>query len=557
MDKPVAQSPLPESAGRPRLQMIGIHKRFGATVALGGVDVAVLPGQVLALVGENGAGKSTLMKVLSGAHRPDEGQMWLDGKPYHPRNPLEARASGVAMIYQELSLARHLSVMENILLGMEPGAGPFMDWRRVRSVAADALAQVGRPDIRPDRLVSSLSIADQQLVEIARAVAVGNRVLVLDEPTSSLTRKDIALLFQLVARLKAQGHSVVYISHFLEEVKEISDVFTVLRDGKSVGAGRTADASTGQMVAMMVGREVADLYPRTHRARGEEVLRVEDLAGPGLPPKPLSASLTLHRGEVLGIAGLVGAGRTEMLRVIFGLDRVRQGTVRVGLLSGGSFNTSSGPVGMLRKWLFALGQGASPALRWAQGIGMVSEDRKVEGLAMSLSIADNLTLSRLEGMGPAGLVLPSRQEAAAARWVKRLAVRCRGPAQPVEALSGGNQQKVAIARLLHHDVDVLLLDEPTRGIDVGSKAEIYRLIDELAKGDPATGRAPRAVLIVSSYLPELLGVCDRIAVMCRGRLGPARPIAETDEHQIMFEATGTGDGQNERPAAMTNNEQRP
>jgi len=556
---PASQSPAALSssaatapADRPRLEMAGIHKRFGATVALGGVDLAVWPGQVLALVGENGAGKSTLMKVLSGAHRPDEGHMWLDGRPYHPRNPLEARGAGVAMIYQELSLARHMTVMENVLLGMEPGAGPFMDWRRVKSIAADALAQVGRPDIRPDRLVSTLSIADQQLVEIARAVAVGNRVLVLDEPTSSLTRKDIALLFQLVARLKAQGHSVVYISHFLEEVKEISDAFTVLRDGKSVGSGRTANVSAGQIVAMMVGREVADLYPRTHRARGEEVLAALDLAGPGSPPRPESASLTLHRGEVLGIAGLVGAGRTEMLRLIFGLDRVRRGHVRVGLLSGGSVSMSSAPQpsGALGGLLSGIGRAASPALRWAQGIGMVSEDRKAEGLALSLSIAQNLTLSRLQGMGPAGLVLPSRQEQAADKWIKRLAVRCQGPAQPVGALSGGNQQKVAIARLLHHDVDVLLLDEPTRGIDVGSKAEIYRLIDELAKGDPATGRRPRAVLIVSSYLPELLGVCDRIAVMCRGRLGAARPVAETNEHQIMFEATGT-DEANAEPLAPT------
>ncbi len=338
---PIAPVSSATAPGRPRLEMIGIRKRFGATVALNGVDLAVQPGQVLALVGENGAGKSTLMKVLSGAHRPDEGQMWLEGRPYQPRNPLEARAAGVAMIYQELSLARHLSAMENILLGMEPGAGPFMNWRRVRAVAANALAQVGRADIRPDRLVSSLSIADQQLVEIARAVAVGSRVLVLDEPTSSLTRKDIALLFQLVARLKAQGHAIVYISHFLEEVKEISDVFTVLRDGRSVGSGRTADASASQLVTMMVGREVADLYPRTHRARGEEVLRVDELAGPGSPPRPSSASLALHRGEVLGLAGLVGAGRTELLRLIFGLDRVRHGTVRVGLLSGGAFTAST------------------------------------------------------------------------------------------------------------------------------------------------------------------------------------------------------------------------
>jgi ribose transport system ATP-binding protein len=271
-----------------------------------------------------------------------------------------------------------------------------------------------------------------------------------------------------------------------------------------------------RIVAMMVGREVADLYPRSPRTPGEELLHVDGLAAAG--GKPAAASLALRRGEVLGIAGLVGAGRTELLRTIFGLDAVKSGQVRVG-----------GYVGPF-----------SPARRWAQGVGMVSEDRKSEGLALALSIADNMTLSRLGGLGPAGLVLPGRQYAAARRWVERLAVRCRGPDQPVGALSGGNQQKVAIARLLHHDVDVLLLDEPTRGIDVGSKAQIYRLIDELATG--SGGRPPRAVLMVSSYLPELLGTCDRIAVMCRGRLGAARPVAEWNEHKIMLEATGEAGG---------------
>src|SRR5579859_2836124 len=225
------------SSTSPRLQMRGVHKRFGATNALGGVDLSVTPGQVLALVGENGAGKSTLMKVLSGAHKPDEGEMWLDGKPYRPRNPLEARKAGVAMIYQELSLAKHLTVAENILLGVEPGAGPMMGWRETRRIAADALRQLGRPDISVDAPVGRLSIASQQLVEIGRAIAVGCRVLVLDEPTSSLTRADIKLLFDLVRRLKKQGISIIYISHFLEEVKEISDVFAVLRDGRSVGGG--------------------------------------------------------------------------------------------------------------------------------------------------------------------------------------------------------------------------------------------------------------------------------------------------------------------------------
>jgi ribose transport system ATP-binding protein len=487
-----------------RLRMQGVTKRFGATIALAGVDLSVKSGQVMALVGENGAGKSTLMKVLSGAHLPDEGQMWVDGQPYSPRNPLDARRSGVAMIYQELSLARDLSVMENILLGMEPTRGPLMNWGEVRRRSADAMAQLGRPDIPLDVPVSRLSIASQQMVEIARAVAIGCRVLVLDEPTSSLTKKDIVHLFDLVRRLRANGHAIVYISHFLEEVKEISDEFTVLRDGRSVGSGPTAGATTDRIIAMMVGRDVEELYPRSTRRAGEVILEVDGIAGIA---KPQAATLELRRGEVLGIAGLVGAGRTELLRTIFGLDVVKRGQIRIAAFVGK----------------------ASPARRWAQKAGMVSEDRKVEGLALSLNIADNLTLSKLQP-----ITTPSGQDLASRLWIDRLGIRCRSPRQQVGALSGGNQQKVALARLLHHDVDVLLLDEPTRGIDVGSKAQIYRIIDELA----CSGKA---VLMVSSYLPELMGVCDRIAVMCRGILGPARAVASVNEHQIMVEATGAGE----------------
>jgi ribose transport system ATP-binding protein len=487
--------------------MTGVKKRFGATIALGSVDLSVDAGQVLALVGENGAGKSTLMKVLSGAHLPDEGTMFIDGQPYSPRDPLDARRAGVAMIYQELSNARHLSVMENILLGVEPTAGPFMRWGQVRRRAAAAMAEVGRPDIPLDLPVGQLSVAEQQLVEIARAVANECKVLVFDEPTSSLTQADIARLFNLIRRLKARGQAIIYISHFLEEVKEISDVFTVLRDGQSVGGGRTVDAAAEKIIAMMVGRQVADLYPRSPRQQGEAILTTDRLAG---ATKPRSASLSLHRGEVVGIAGLVGAGRTELLRSMFGLDKIQSGEIRLSVYSGA----------------------ASPAARWAQGMGIVSEDRKTEGLALSLSIANNLTMSKLSGMGPGGLVMPGKQNRIAADWISKMRVKCAGPAQPIGALSGGNQQKVAIARLLHHDVDVLLLDEPTRGIDVGSKAQIYQLIDELALSG-------KAILVVSSYLPELMGICDRIAVMCRGVLGPARLVAEVTEHQIMVEATGS------------------
>jgi ribose transport system ATP-binding protein len=435
--------------------------------------------------------------------------MSLDGAPYRPASPIDARRAGVAMIYQELSLAPHLSVMENILLGAEPTRFGVIDYARMRTIARDALAQLGHDDIDPAAPVGRLSVAAQQLVEIARALALGCRVLVLDEPTSSLGRDDVQRLFALLRRLKAQGHAIVYISHFIEEVKEITDRFVVLRDGRNAGEGVTAQAPNEAIVALMVGSAPDELFPRTTRQRGEALLDVQGLG-------PASASFTLHRGEILGIAGLLGAGRTRLLRSIFGLEAVKTGRVRVGLYQGAG----------------------APPDPWRRGMGMLSEDRKSEGLALGLSVADNLTMTRLEPFGPGVLVLPARQRAAAAGWIDRMDVRCAGPSQDAGQLSGGNQQKVALARLLHHDVDVLLLDEPTRGIDVGSKAQIYRLIDELVSASP--GRRPKAVVMVSSYLPELLGMCDRIAVMRRGRLDPPQPAASLTEHELMMQATGAG-----------------
>jgi ribose transport system ATP-binding protein len=490
-----------------RLEMAGVKKRFGATVALGGVDLSVPAGSVHALVGENGAGKSTLMKILAGAIGADEGSMRLDGAPYTPRDPKNARHCGVAMIYQELSLCPHLSVEENILLGMEPTMVGVLRRREIRRRARAALAQLGQ-DISPKTPAGRLSVARQQLVEIARAIAIGSRVIVFDEPTSSLSQEDARRLFQLIAQLKQEGHAVIYISHFLEEVKQISDHFTVLRDGRTVGSGVTAEVSIDQIIALMVGRKVDDLYPRSARRPLEIVLDLQNVAG---QEKPLRADLGLRRGEVLGIAGLMGAGRTELLRAIFGLDPVRRGQVRVA--------TYVGP--------------ASPARRWDQGVGMLSEDRKAEGLALNLPIAENLTLSDLKPFGPAGLLFPRRQGAAAGTWIEKLGIKCRSAWQSIGDLSGGNQQKVALARLLHHKCDVLLLDEPTRGIDVGSKAQIYKLIDELA----CQGKA---ILVVSSYLPELIGICDRIAVMTRGILGMAKPIEQLDAEKIMLEATAVG-----------------
>jgi ribose transport system ATP-binding protein len=496
----------PAAAPPPRFAMRGIRKAFGATVALDGVDLSVSEGEICGLIGQNGAGKSTLMSILSGALQPDAGEMWIDGRPFIPHSPHDARQAGVAMIYQELSLAPHLSVMENIMMGAEPMRFGLVDWPKMREMATRALGALGHDDIPPDAIIGNLSVASQQLVEIARAIAVGCRVLVLDEPTSSLGRADVEHLFALLRKLKAQGHAIVYISHFIEEVKTVADRFTVLRDGRNAGGGMTADATHDDIVALMVGQSVDNLFPRSPRTRGEAILEVNGL-------EPGSASFTLHRGEIFGIAGVLGSGRTHLLRTLFGLEPVRSGRVRVGVYSGT----------------------ARPHQRWMQGMGLLSEDRKEEGLAGALDVADNLTMSKLSPFGPAGLLFPARQRAATLHWISELAIKCGGPAQMASELSGGNQQKVAIGRLLHHDVDILVLDEPTRGIDVGSKAQIYRLIDALVSDN--SGRAPRAVLMVSSYLPELLGLCDRIAVMHRGRLGEAVPAETLSEHELLMAVT--------------------
>ena len=485
-----------------RLRLAGIKKRFGATQALDGVDLEIAPGEIHALVGENGAGKSTLMKILSGVHAPDAGAMTLEGRPYAPESPLEARQQRVVMVNQELAIAPHLSVVENIVLGAEPGDGLLVHHARSRELAAQALAQLGRPDIPLDLPAGRLSLAEQQLVEIARALALGCRVLVLDEPTSSLAQADVQNLFRLVRRLREQGQSVIYISHFLEEVQALSDRYTVLRDGRSVATGRTSEITNAGIARLMVGRQVDELYVRSAHRPGDVLLDVSGVAG---RTKPVSASLQLRRGEVFGLAGVIGAGRSELLRTLFGLDEIRAGTVRVGV--------HAGP--------------ASPLRRWQQGVGFLSEDRKGEGLALNLSLEQNLTLPRLDRfLRPAALAAEARG------WIDLLGVRCSGPAQAVGHLSGGNQQKIALGRLLRNDSDLLLLDEPTRGVDIGAKQNIYRLIDELAA-------AGKAVLMVSSYLPELLGTCDRIAVMCRGELTDARPAGSWTEHEIMLAATGT------------------
>ncbi len=490
----------------PLLEMRDVRKAFGPSRALDGVSLDLYPGEVHALIGENGAGKSTLMKVLSGAYRPDSGSMSLNAEPYAPKGPKEARARGVAMIYQELTIAPDLTVEANVMLGQERTTVGLLRGGEHRALVRRALKELGHEDLSPHAIAGRLSVGLQQVVEVARALVSDVRVIVFDEPTSSLTERDAQRLFGVIGALQSRGLAIVYISHFLEEVGRVAQRFTVLRDGRTVASGGMAGTTQAEIIAKMVGRDLEELFPRVERAVGEPLLELADLKGLVLPRQ---ANLVLRRGEVLGIAGLVGAGRTELLRTIYGLEPVRRGHVKV----------AGSEAGVL-----------TPKSQIRRGLGFVSEDRKVEGLALRRSIEDNLTYSALSRYGNAWLNL-RRRRAEASRWMEALKVKAQGPVQAVGDLSGGNQQKVAIARLLHQQADVLLLDEPTRGIDVGSKAEIYRLIGEMA----AQGKA---ILMVSSYLPELLGVCDRVAVMSRGVLSPARPVAEWTEHAIMEVATG-------------------
>ncbi|MGD9645103.1 MAG: sugar ABC transporter ATP-binding protein [Pirellulales bacterium] len=505
----------------PLLTMTSIAKRFAATQALADVSLEVQPGEVRALIGENGAGKSTLMKILSGVHRPDSGRMTLAGSPYAPRNPADALNRGVAMIYQELNLAPDLSVEANILLGQERSRWGWLRPREGRAAVRAALDRLSTDEIPLDAKVAKLPIAAQQRVEIARALVGQARVIVFDEPTSSLTEEDTARLFVVIRELRRAGLAVIYISHFLEEVAEISDTYTVLRDGRSVAAGEICGTSLDEIVRAMVGRELNEMFPRVPHEAGPPLLELRGLCG---SPAPVDVDLTVRRGEILGLAGLVGAGRSELVRTIFGLAPVERGDVRLASVSG---------------WA-SLGRSARASI--ARGVGLVSEDRKAEGLALELSIADNLTLSRLAPYQRAGILRLGARRAATNDWLTRIACRAAGPDQPIGQLSGGNQQKIAIARLLHQEADLLLLDEPTRGVDVGTKAEIYRLIGRLA----AQGKA---IILVSSYLPELLGVADRIGVMCRGRLVDVRPTAEWSEEAIMHCATGRDTGSVATPTA--------
>lgn len=494
----------------PRLRLDGVSKRFGATEALADVHLHVRRGEVRALLGPNGAGKSTLLHLLAGVHSPDSGSMHVDSTPFAPRGPAQAIAAGVSMIHQELAIAPDLSLAMNIALGDERARGGWIDRRAIALRARNALARLRAPEVDVERPAREFPLALLQQVEIARALSREARVVVFDEPTSSLGREESAVLYARIRELAAQQVAIVVVTHFLEDLTQFADTYSVLRDGRLVAEGRVAQSTTTELVAAIAGARAEGAHaagPRPARVRGERVLTIQGLCG---RRAPLDVDLELHRGQVLGLAGLVGAGRSEFLRCVYGLDPLRAGTIAQGT----------------ERWTRS-----DPASSIRRGIGFVSEDRKSEGVALSVSMAENLTMSRPDTVSRRGWIDRTALGRAAQRAIEAWNIRPADPWASVGSLSGGNQQKVAVARLLHQEADVLLLDEPTRGVDVAAKQAIHAAID-------AACRAGKAVIVASSQFGELLSLCDSIAVFARGRLVRVVDARATDEAALLAMASG-------------------
>ncbi|HHV62061.1 MAG TPA: sugar ABC transporter ATP-binding protein [Firmicutes bacterium] len=490
------------------LEMRNVNKRFPGVIALQDVNFALKKGEVHVLLGENGAGKSTLMKILSGAYPMDSGEIFIKGKRVEINKPQDAQELGISIIHQEFNLIPHLSIAQNIFLGREPVEGRFIKtiaWDKMYRKAAEIL---GRFDINvsPRTPVRELGVAMQQMVEIAKALSVNAEIVVMDEPTAALTTAETEKLFQVIRTLKAQGVSIIYISHRLEELSKIGDVATVLRDGRNVGTVDLKKTDTDTLVRMMVGRSLTDMFPKESVPRGKEALRVENLYGKGVN----GVSFVAYEGEVLGFAGIVGCGRTELARAIFGADPASGGRVYV---DGREVSISS------------------PRQAIKAGIAYLTEDRGREGLVLGLSVRENIGLPVLDKVCRAGIVNFGRKSALAANFVKNLGIKTPSLSTLARSLSGGNQQKVVLAKWLATKAKVLIFDEPTRGIDVGAKWEIYQLINELAKQGTS-------VIMISSDLREILGMSDRILVMREGCITGEFDRSEATQEKILYCAAG-------------------
>ena len=497
-------------AATPSAELRGITKRFGATLALDDVSLDLLPGEVHALVGENGAGKSTLVKILAGVHQPDDGTIWLDGQATQLNGPAQSRSLGIAVVHQEPRLFPDLTVAENVFIGHAPsGRLGTIDWGETRRAAQALFAElqvqfdVGAP-------VRGLSMADQQLIEIAKSLSVEARVLVLDEPTASLSAHEVARLFAIVRRLRDRGVSILFVSHRLDEVFELCDRATVFRDGRHVITTDTASLTTADLVRHMVGRAVS-LFPKVEAPVGDVLLEVDGLSKAGAFR---DISFSVHKGEIVGFAGLIGAGRTEVARVLFGIDRRDAGEIRVG---GKSVHFES------------------PSAAMGAGIAYLPEDRHQAGLVLDFPIAHNVTLPILPRLFPRFLLRRSTERRIAREYTEQFNVKMTSVDQFVGALSGGNQQKVVLAKWLATNPRLLILDEPTRGIDIGAKVEVHRKISELA----ASGLG---IILISSDLPEVLAMSDRIMVLHEGRITAEIPGEGATEEAVMFAATGSATG---------------
>ncbi len=490
------------------LEMQGIVKKFPGVLALNHVNLTVKKGEVHALLGENGAGKSTLMKVLSGAYQRDEGKILFDGREVEIGSAHDAQGLGISIIYQELNLTEQLTVAENIFMGRQIMKNRFaVDWKRMYAEAQKILDDLG-VEINAHALVRDLGVAHKQMVEVAKALSINSKVLVMDEPTAPLTNREIKTLFDTIRMLKSRGVSIIYISHRLEEVMEVCDRATIMRDGCNVTELNVADTDLDEIIRYMVGRELKEKFPKIHLEPGAERLRVENINA-GKQVKNIT--LSVRGGEILGIAGLVGAGRTETARAIFGMDQKETGEIYVD----GNRVDINHPLDAIRA-----------------GIGFVTEDRKGEGLVLTMPVSQNITLATLNKFGSSAHLDLIGERNTVNEYIGRLNIKTPSPAQLARNLSGGNQQKVVLAKWLLSDSKVIVLDEPTRGIDVGAKIEVYNIINDLI-------RAGVAVVMISSELPEILGMSDRVAVMHQGEItGVFDNDGTLTQEKILYYATG-------------------
>ena len=487
------------------LEMNKVAKRFGGAIALKGTDLKIRAGEIHALLGENGAGKSTMLKILAGVHDNDGGIIKLGSKDFLTGSPQQSIAQGIAVIYQEPSLFLDLSLAENVFIGRQPKKGAVIDWKFAQTESARLFKELG-VELDPKRQARGLSIADQQVVEIAKALSMNANIILMDEPTAALSASEVERLMTVMKSLKAANKAVIFVSHRLDEVFAISDYITVMRDGATVSENPVGDTNLQKVIKDMVGRELTDLFPKTEHKIGEVVLEVNDLTNPAYFR---NISFKVKKGEIVALAGLVGSGRSEVARAIFGIDKYESGTVKVKgeILPAGS-----------------------PVIAMARKIALVPEDRRQQGLFMVAGVDRNISMESFSALTDRGLINFKKERSLTAIWKEKLSIKFANQSDPVDRLSGGNQQKTVLAKWLATDPDLLIVDEPTRGIDVATKAEVHRLVDK------AAGEG-KAVLMISSELPEVLGMADRIIVMREGKQVAELSRAEATQEKIIAAAT--------------------